>query len=143
MGLSAADVARLGPAARAVAGRESDGERTFVALWRRVGPDYIVEDPVREYAFAHPRRWRFDFAWPYVFVAVEIDGGALGIGRPCRACGRRQMGRHNTMTGYVSDAEKTNAAAERGWLVFRLVPGQTLNEAHVRAIARIVRSRMG
>lgn len=66
--------------------------------------------PVREYVFAPPRRWRFDFAWPDRRVAVEVEGGSY-VG-----------GRHTTPAGYEKDAEKYNAAALAGWLVLRVVP---------------------
>lgn len=61
--------------------------------------------PCREWLFAKPRRWRFDFAWPVQLVAVEVDGGAwLPHG-----------GRHNT----DADRDKLNHAAALGWRVLR------------------------
>ena len=61
-----------------------------------------------EYRFAPPRRWRFDFAHPASRVAIELDGGTWTAGR------------HSRGAGYSGDCEKLNAAAARGWLVFRL-----------------------
>jgi len=63
--------------------------------------------PVREYRFAPPRRWRFDFAWPEKRVAVEIEGGIFS------------MGRHTRGQGFLADAEKYNRAAMLGWCVLR------------------------
>ena len=34
-----------------------------------------VTEPTREYRFAPPRRWRFDFAWVDRKIAFEIEGG--------------------------------------------------------------------
>lgn len=35
----------------------------------------------REYTFAKPRRWRFDFAWIDDMVAAEVEGGIWsGVG---------------------------------------------------------------
>jgi hypothetical protein len=31
-----------------------------------------LPDPVEEYRFAPPRRWRFDLAWPERMLAVEV-----------------------------------------------------------------------
>jgi very-short-patch-repair endonuclease len=63
--------------------------------------------PMREYRFHPERRWRFDFAWPDQFIAVEVEGlTPLG-------------GRHQRMSGFRSDLEKYNAAAMLGWLVLR------------------------
>lgn len=85
--------------------------------------------PEREYKFADDRRWRFDFAWPEIKVAVEVEG--LSHGRPviCHRCrstvksknGRviMQAGRHGSMKGMQTDAEKYNCATFLGWRVFR------------------------
>jgi hypothetical protein len=66
--------------------------------------------PVREYHFARPRRWRFDFAWPLYFLAVEVEGGSF------------VSGRHTRGKGFESDCEKLNEAALRGWKVLRVTP---------------------
>jgi|SRR6476661_203659 len=65
--------------------------------WRDVPP------PAREFRFHATRRWRFDFAWPAIKLAVEIDG----------------RGRHQTVTGVRSDCEKANEAIRLGWRVLR------------------------
>ncbi len=58
---------------------------------------------VREHVF-HPKRgWRFDFAWPELKLAVELDG----------------RGRHQTVKGTRGDCEKLNAAVILGWRVLR------------------------
>lgn len=59
-----------------------------------------------EFAFAPPRRWRFDLSFPVVKVAVEFQGGVWSRGRHVRGA------------GYVKDCEKLIAAAADGWLVF-------------------------
>ena len=65
-----------------------------------------LKAPVAEYKFCPDRKWRFDFAWPNVRVAVEIDGGILSGGR------------HTTsISGRLRDIEKLNTAAVLGWLV--------------------------
>jgi hypothetical protein len=58
-----------------------------------------------EYAFAKPRKWRFDWADEHLKIAVEVDGGQWVLGG----------GRHNR----DADREKMNEAAARGWAVFR------------------------
>jgi len=63
--------------------------------------------PEREYRFATPRRWRFDFAYPGCKLAVEVEGGVW------------VNGRHTRGAGYQSDCEKYNAAALAGWRVLR------------------------
>ncbi len=62
-----------------------------------------IAQPVREYRFHPERRWRFDFAWPDIKLAVEIDG----------------RGRHQTVVGVRNDCEKLNEALRLGWRVLR------------------------
>ena len=62
----------------------------------------------REYVFAPPRRWRFDFAIPDRMVAIEVEGGTWSGGRHVRGA------------GYRRDIEKYNAAQALGWRVLRL-----------------------
>jgi len=68
--------------------------------------------PEREYRFDPERRWRFDYAWPSLKVAVEIEGG-IWI-----------RGRHVRPTGYLADLEKYNRAVVLGWRVLRYAPHQ-------------------
>lgn len=64
---------------------------------------------VRQYQFAHPlRKWRFDFAWPDIMVALEYEGGAF------------QRDGHRTTGNFLKDIEKYNAAALMGWTVLRV-----------------------
>ena len=39
-----------------------------------------LPEPEREYRFAPPRRWRFDFAWPAAMLALEVEGGVWSTG---------------------------------------------------------------
>jgi very-short-patch-repair endonuclease len=59
--------------------------------------------PVREFKFHPERRWKFDFAWPAIKLAVEIEG----------------QGRHQTFVGFRRDCDKYNAALAMGWRVLR------------------------
>ena len=68
--------------------------------------------PEREHRFDAERRWRFDFAWPSLKVAVEIEGGVW------------VRGRHVRPVGYLSDIEKYNRAVVLGWRVLRYAPHQ-------------------
>lgn len=62
---------------------------------------------VKELRFYPERRWRFDYAFPALKVAIEIDGAVW------------TQGRHNRPAGYLADMEKLNTAASMGWLVLR------------------------
>lgn len=88
-----------------------------------------IPEPQAEWRFAPPRRWRFDFAWgvsPCHKVALEVDGG-LWV-----------RGRHARGSGLVKEHEKMNAAAERGWLVFRCTPQTVGNLALYRQIKAVL-----
>lgn len=63
--------------------------------------------PEREHRFHTRRRWRFDFAWPELRLAVEVEGGTWSTSR------------HTSGQGFADDCEKYNAAAIAGWCVLR------------------------
>ena len=75
--------------------------------------------PIREYGFHPDRRWRFDFAWPALKIALEVEGGIYG-GKD--HTGRQYKGAHSSVSGIKRDISKYNAAALLGWLVLRVQP---------------------
>lgn len=81
----------------------SEGERTF-SLHVRLEK---LPPPVAEHRFDPARRWRFDFAWPDLMLAVEVEGGTW------------RGGRHTRGSGFAKDCEKYNRAAALGWSVLR------------------------
>ena len=80
-------------------------ERAWDTYWRMFAPA-DMQDYVREYRFAPPRRWRFDFAHLRECVAIEMDGGTW------------TRGRHTRGAGYRNDCEKRNEAQLMDWAVF-------------------------
>lgn len=66
---------------------------------------------INEWTFHPTRKWRFDFAWPYRNVALEVEGGTWANGAHTR-------GKH-----YESDCEKYSEAAIAGWKVIRVTGG--------------------
>ena len=78
--------------------------------------------PIYEHKFAWPRRYRFDFAWPDIKLAVEIDGGnrLAVIGKDGKPYA---VGRHTQADDYV----KLNLAVKHGWRVLRYTPKMVKN----------------
>lgn len=70
--------------------------------------------PTREHHFAEDinRHHRFDFAWPEVMVALEVDGGSWSNGRHVRG------------GGFEKDCEKSCLAAIRLWRVLHVTTEQ-------------------
>lgn len=69
-----------------------------------------LSEPSRELRFHPTRRWRFDYAWPALRLAVEIEGG-LHV---------RGGGRHNRAEGFQRDVHKYNTAVLLGWRLLRV-----------------------
>ena len=65
-----------------------------------------LPDCMREYRFCE-RQWKFDFAWPTLKLAVEIEGGIWTDGR------------HTRGSGFEADCHKYNRAVFEGWRVLR------------------------
>ncbi len=98
------------PAAKTLEREQKRAKRDALAMsmlvqLRAAGLEPWVE---REYTFHHERKWRFDFAFPSVKVAMEVDGGIYSGGR------------HTRGKGFENDCEKCNEAAMLGWTVLRV-----------------------
>ena len=78
--------------------------------------------PEEEYRFSPPRRWRLDFAWPGLKLAVEIEGG-MWI-----------QGRHTRGSGFAGDMEKYNALALMRWWLLRFTPQEVKTGKAARVI---------
>ena len=87
----------------------SDLEAAFLQAWRAFAPD--APEPVAEYRFAPPRRFRLDFAWVPQRVGVELQGGTF------------TQGRHTRGTGYERDCEKHNLLQSAGWRCYYVTAG--------------------
>lgn len=62
----------------------------------------------QEYRFDEQRKWRFDFAFPALKIAVEYEGGIF-----------MERSGHNSHKGIQRDVEKYNRAQALGWKVIR------------------------
>jgi very-short-patch-repair endonuclease len=87
--------------------------------------------PEREWRFAAPRRWRFDFAYPDRKVAVEVEGGVWNGGR------------HTRGAGFEADCEKYTEALCRGWKVLRVGPSMVKGGQAIQALKTLLRPSKG
>lgn len=83
-----------------------------------------IPEPQREFVFAPPRRWRFDFCWPERMLAAEVEGGTWAAGR------------HTRGAGFEGDCEKYSEATIRGWAVLRLTGGMVKDGRAINLIER-------
>lgn len=103
-------------------------EARFLWALKNFAPD--LPEPVREYRFAPPRRWRIDFAWGHEsldlgLLAVELEGGV------------HSRGRHVRGGGFEADVEKYNELTRRGWRLLRFTSQQLRRDpAGVVALVR-------
>ena len=96
---------RLAPGTRST---PKAGLDTFVLLCRVHG----LPEPVCEYVFAPPRKFRADYAWPHERVIVEQNGGIW------------RKGGHSPGRGLLRDYEKLNLAPVLGWRYLVYTPAQ-------------------
>ena len=75
-------------------------------MWEAMG----IPIPEREYKFHPKRKWRIDFAWPDIQLALEIEGGVF------------TKGRHTRPSGFIKDIEKYNNLTLAGWFLLRFPP---------------------
>lgn len=90
---------------------------------------YRLVVPEREYRFHSTRRWRFDFAWPNVKLAVEVEGATW------------TNGRHTRGAGYESDCEKYNTATLAGWKVLRFTSSMVKSGMAIQIIKQALEDK--
>lgn len=72
--------------------------------------------PEREHQFHEERKWRIDFAWPKLKLAVEVESSV-----------------HRIRSRFAGDLDKYNALVLAGWTLLRytrkmIESGQAINE---------------
>lgn len=98
---------------------ESPLELKWDALWAAAGHEPLT----KEHRFS-TRRFRFDRCDIASKVAVELEGGTWGTGKPCPMCKQRKAGRHTRGKGFEDDCVKYSLAAISGWAVLRFTTTQ-------------------
>jgi hypothetical protein len=70
---------------------------------------------VQEYRFDEIRKWRFDWCFPFLKIAIEYEG---------LFC---KKSRHTTIKGFQGDIAKYNKATLLGWRVIRVTASDYKN----------------
>lgn len=96
----------------------SNLEEMFILMLKDAG----VREPIREYKFCPPRRFRTDMAWLREKVLVEIQGG-IWI-----------RGRHVRPAALASEYEKINLAQLLGYRILLFTPGMIKNGEALKTV---------
>lgn len=89
---------------------------------------YRLPIPLREVEFYE---FRFDFAWPSIKVAVEIDGGTFS-----------RYGGHALGKRYQLDCIKQNMAQLNGWIVLRADKEMIDTKMFIENVKSAIRNRV-
>ena len=100
-------------------------QETFLLLCKAHG----IPTPTPEFRFSATRRWRFDYCWKDLRIAVEQNGGIW------------TRGRHTRGAGQVKDMEKLNAAQLAGYVVGQFTPQQMMSGEAVAWIRAMIEKR--
>lgn len=90
-------------------------------LGKKLIPAFVTE---HRFAPKPLPAWRFDFAWPALKIAAEVEGGIW------------VKGAHTRGAGYEKDCKKYNEAALLGWTVFRFTTGMVSSGLAFDTLAR-------
>jgi very-short-patch-repair endonuclease len=88
-----------------------------------------LPEPTREYRFHPTRKWRFDFAWIPLLIAVEVEGGIW------------TMGGHNRGRIYADNCMKYNEAVMLGWSLLRFTTDHINSLYAINTIEEIINQR--
>jgi very-short-patch-repair endonuclease len=96
-------------------------------------PDYLwkyykLPIPESEHQFYPGRKWRIDYCYPDVKLAIELEGGLWNIGR------------HNRPVSMIKDMEKYNALTESGWFLLRYTP-QKIDYEQIKRVYYNIKSQ--
>jgi hypothetical protein len=86
-----------------------------------------IPAPTTQYRFCE-RKWRMDFAWPDIKLAVEVHGGTWSGGR------------HTRGNGFANDREKMNQAVLLGWRVLEFTGEQVKSGYAIKTIEEAMKA---
>lgn len=84
-----------------------------------------------EFEFCKERKFRIDFAEPFLKIAIEIDGGIWMRGKSG----------HSSGTGIKRDQEKTTLLSQYGWSVLRFEPDQCMTLSAINTVRKTIENK--
>lgn len=87
--------------------------------------------PVREFKFHPVRKWRIDFCWPEIKLALECEGGVWSGGR------------HTRGSGFLKDIAKYNEITLAGFRLLRCTPQMIKSGDIFEVLRRAINERCG
>lgn len=86
-----------------------------------------------EFQFCKERKFRIDFAEPFLKIAIEIDGGIWMSGKSG----------HSSGSGIKRDQEKTTLLSQYGWSVLRFEPSEAMTAKTIETIRITILNKKG
>lgn len=125
----------------------SNGERE---LWFQIVAMKLPR-PIYQHKFHSVRKWRVDFAYVDLRIAIEIEGmgrsdtdkktGVQTMRKRCTACGQVPPSAHRSMKGYEDDIEKYNELRIDGWTHLQFTPAMVKSGVALQVLERCLKLR--
>ena len=107
--------------------RKSKHQKRWEVKLNKLMIDEGITGFVTQHKFATDRKYTFDFAFPDIRFAVELDGGIF-----------LRKGGHSTGKAIEDDRYKDQCAFLNDWIVFRVIPKMVEDGSAIRTIKHIV-----
>jgi hypothetical protein len=96
--------------------------RTLETKFRLACVAHGLPAPAEQFQVHESRKWQWDFAWPWLRICVDLDGGIY------------TGGAHSRGARIEKDHEKRNAAAADGWTVLLFGPKAVTSASFVEVL---------
>lgn len=88
-----------------------------------------IMPPERELKFHPTRKWKFDFAWTSIKLALEVEGGT-----------KYNKSRHTKHDGFEGDCIKYAEASLLGWTVIRFTTQQIMSGIAISYVQKFLKN---
>ena len=85
-------------------------EEAILPRINALSDEFRILRPTRSQCYLPPTKLEFDFAWPELKIAIEVQGGL------------HRRGGHTTAAGIKRDMYKMCIAQSKGWILYQIPP---------------------